>query len=142
MNTITEFLREKKLKKTPLRVAILEIFLEKKEPITIADLGKFLEKKKFFPNQTSLYRQIESLTEKEILQSLILKNSIAHYELQNHHHHHFVCNTCEKIECVDDETLENEIHTLETKLKKKGMHISSHQFSFHGECQSCTFSEA
>ncbi len=138
MNTIELFLREKKLKKTPLRVAILEVFSEKKEPITILDLQKKLHQKNFFPNQTSLYRQIETLVESSVLHSVMLKNSTAYYELQAHHHHHFICEKCNAIECIEDKSLENQVHILEKKLKNQGLQISSHQFSFHGKCRLCT----
>ena len=101
------------------------------------DLEKNLEEKNIFANQTSVYRQVETLTENNILQSIILKNSTGYYELQTHHHHHFICDTCEKIECVEDEALETQIHFLEDKLVQKGMQIDSHQFSFHGKCKQC-----
>lgn len=138
MNDISVFLQEKNLKKTPLRVSIIEIFSAAQEPLTIAQLEKQIQQKGISANQTSLYRQIETLVEKNIVQSLVLKNSTAHYELQKHHHHHFICERCESIECVDDENLEKYIHSFENKLKQRGISISSHQFSFHGKCTSCT----
>ena len=138
MNDIPNFLQEKGLKKTTLRVSILEVFFEKKEPLTIVELEHFLAVKNVSANQTSLYRQIETLTEHNVLQSVMLKNSTAHYELQTHHHHHFICDSCDGIECIDDNVLESCIHSLERRLIGKGMSISSHQFSFHGQCKKCS----
>lgn len=137
MKKIEKILQEKGLKKTPLRLAILEVFLEQKKPISIGILEALLLEKKISPNQTSLYRQIESLSESKILQPIVLKNSATHYELQTSHHHHFVCNTCDKIECVEDPELDAQINLLQEKLQEKGIDISSHQFSFNGTCSGC-----
>ncbi|HIQ57037.1 TPA: transcriptional repressor [Candidatus Gracilibacteria bacterium] len=139
MKNISEFLREKKLKKTPLRVAILEIFSSIQKPITISYLEKILHQHQFSPNQTSLYRQIETLVQHNIVQSIILKNSTAYYELQAHHHHHFICEKCHIITCLDTQDLEQTLHSVEKKLIEQGMSISSHQVSFHGKCKTCTF---
>lgn len=138
MKNITEILREKKLKKTPLRVAIVKIFASIQKPISIASLEKLLHQHQFSPNQTSLYRQIETLVQHNIIQSIILKNSTAYYELQAHHHHHFICEKCHIITCLDTEYLEKMLHALEKKLTTQGMSISSHQLSFHGKCKLCT----
>jgi Fur family ferric uptake transcriptional regulator len=139
MEDIQKILREKKLKKTPLRLAIIEVFLDIKSPITISALEKNLCKKNIFPNQTSLYRQIDTLIQSNILESIIIKNSIAYYEIKNFHHHHFLCKICEKIECIKDENLEIYIDSLERELNSKGYQMSSHQFSFYGKCKKCNF---
>ena len=138
MKNILEFLREKNLKKTPLRVAILEIFSSIEKPITISTLEKTLHQYPFSSNQTSIYRQIETLVQHNIIQSIILKNSTAYYELQKYHHHHFICEECQDITCLHADELENSIHLVEKKLMNQGVSISSHQVSFHGKCKPCT----
>jgi Fur family zinc uptake transcriptional regulator len=137
MKNIAELLQEKKLKKTPLRIALLEIFEAKKQPLTIADMERLLGENNFSPNQTSLYRQVETLSTANILQMVALKNGVTHYELQTHHHHHFICEECESTKCIDDENLETHIHTLEKKLETMGIRVSSHQFSLRGKCPKC-----
>lgn len=137
MEKFSELLRQKKLKKTPLRVAILEIFFAQTEPITIVQLEKILAEQNFLQNNTSLYRQMESLTASKIIQSVMLKNSVAHFELQKSHHYHFMCEKCQKIACIEDEDLENEIHKMKKKLSMQGFLVYSHQFSVYGKCQTC-----
>lgn len=137
MNDRDALFREKKLKKTPLRLAILEVFSGKTEPITIAELQEELKKLDFFPNITSLYRQIETLGKAEILETVMLKSDVAHYEIQQEHHHHFLCTKCERITCVHNGSLEKEIHAFEEKLNQSGIQIAAHHFSFSGRCQKC-----
>lgn len=137
MDNFEEILRHKNLKKTSLRLALLEVFSSQHEPITIGQIEKLLLKKNISQNATSLYRQMEVLVASGIVQSVVLKNSTAYFELQEQHHHHFVCDACQKIECISDDDLEKQIVQLEKKLIQKGFVVSSHQFSFHGKCTQC-----
>lgn len=137
MKNIFELLREKELKKTPLRIALLQIFSAEKSPFSVAEIEKKLAKKKLFPNKTSLYRQMETLEEKNILSKTIFTNGVAHYEMHADHHHHFQCDGCQKIECIHDRDIEDAIHALEHELQKKGLSHLSHHFSLSGMCKNC-----
>jgi len=128
---------KKSVRKSDLRVAMLDTFSRARRPITVPFLQETLEKKGFSPNKTSLYRHLETLVSHGDIEELTLENSISHYELKRHHHHHFVCESCEKIECLEDDHLEKSIHALENELKKKGLNARHHQFSFSGMCKSC-----
>jgi len=129
--------QQKNLRKSALRAAVLEIFSHAKTPLTVPLLQEALKKKKFSPNKTSLYRHLDTLVELGDIEELMLESSITHYELKRRHHHHFVCESCEKIECLEDAQLEKNIHSLENALKKKGLSARHHQFSFSGLCKSC-----
>lgn len=137
MKNFSETLRQKHLKNTPLRVAILEVLSTASSPLSIAHIEGKLQEKNISYNLTSLYRQMESLVIFGLVQSIILSNSVAHFEMQVHHHHHFVCDGCSAILCLEDAEFEDSIHQLEKKLKVKGFSITSHQFSFHGKCHQC-----
>ncbi|MCF7906186.1 transcriptional repressor [Candidatus Gracilibacteria bacterium] len=125
------------LRKSALRTAMMDIFSHAKAPLTVPSLQEALKKKKLSPNKTSLYRHLDTLVSLGALEELVLESSVTHYELQRHHHHHFVCESCEKIECLEDSQLEKSIHALEDTLKKKGLSAQKHQFSFSGTCKSC-----
>lgn len=138
MNIQNSLLQERGLRNTPLRRAILEIFSQKRIPLTIPELTEFLAQRSLQPNKTSLYRQVETLLQKNILEEVPLTTGIKHYELSDHHHHHFVCESCADITCISDERLEKDIHSLMKKLAEKGLAITNHQFSLSGLCAQCS----
>src|SRR3989339_706065 len=120
-----------------LRNALIEVFEKTAMPLTVPAIQKYLSQRNIIPNKTSLYRQIDSLLKSDILQKVSLKNDITHYEKTKNHHHHFVCETCESIQCIDDPSLENAIHQFESNLKQKGLKTKTHQLSFIGTCKQC-----
>lgn len=134
---LSEFLHQKGLRVTPLRMSLLESLKNADGPKTVTEMKKDLNKNGFQPNKTTLYRQIESLIHAGLVQEVQLKTGIQHYEMQVEHHHHFVCQKCDEIECIEDEPLENAIHSLEDQMKKRGMTVYEHNFSFTGICNQC-----
>lgn len=137
MKNILELLREKKLKKTPLRIALLEIFSTENVHLSVGEIQKKLAEKNLSPNKTSLYRQMETLEEERILSKTVLPNGVAYYEMRADHHHHFQCDNCQTVECIHDDNIENAIHQLEDTLQKKGLSHLSHHFSLTGTCKNC-----
>lgn len=127
----------KKTRSSSLREQLLQVFQEQKKPLSVPEIQSLLEKKELTPHKTSLYRQLETMSEQSVLQSIVLDSGVAYFELQKHHHHHFVCNSCKKIECFENEMLENAIHLLEASFQKLGASIFEHQFSFRGKCAKC-----
>lgn len=122
---------------TPVRKAILQIFDDQKAPLTISEIQKLLEEKNLFPNKTTLYRQMEMLVKLRLIESVALKDSIAHYEKKTSHHHHFICTDCKDIVCIEDENLEQSTKRLEQNLEKNGFRVQGHHFFLEGKCQKC-----
>jgi len=123
---------------TPVRKGILDILEEKNTPLTIVEIQGFLKEKELFPNKTTLYRQMETLIENNIIESVSLKNAVVHYEKKTSHHHHFFCNDCEDIVCIESEDFEKSTKALEKSLQKNGFLVQRHTFSLEGKCQKCT----
>lgn len=138
MKKIFDSLRKSGLRITPLRKEIFSIYHKKKSPMTIPDLQNILGNNNFFPNTTTLYRQMETLVKKKFFQKISLSSERNHYELITHHHHHFTCTTCKQITCIDDQEIEKKIYSLEEKMKKKGFITLEHIFSLSGTCNTCT----
>lgn len=131
-------LRKSGLRITPVRKEIFAFAQQKKSPITIPEIQEYCAKKKLSPNTTTLYRQMETLVEKNIFQKVSVPGSATHYELITHHHHHFSCTKCAIITCIENKDIEQSIHALEHKMNTEGFTISQHSFSLSGLCQSCT----
>ncbi len=129
---------QKPSRNTALRQTILDIFQNEQRPLTIPELTKLLDQRGFSPNKTSLYRQMETLSESGNIQKVTLTSNVAHFELaEHHHHHHFVCTDCSSTICLEDESLEAEIAAMEQRLQKQGLTVHEHQFSLAGICNKC-----
>ncbi len=129
---------KKTFRNTALRNTILEIFSRSEKPLSIVELTELLAKNDFFPNKTTLYRQMETLCATKKLQQVSLAaSSSMHYELASQHHHHFVCTDCNQTLCVEDSDLEKQIASLEQKLSLNGLKVQAHHFSIAGLCENC-----
>jgi Fur family ferric uptake transcriptional regulator len=93
-----------------------------------------LKEKEINPNRSTIYRELQLLTEKGI----ITKNTILgvnYFEMPKDHHHHLVCLGCHKIKKVN---IGNHLENQEKKLAKKNkFYITNHSLEFYGYCHSC-----
>lgn len=130
---------QKKLRNTPIRTALFEIFTASKKPMTIGDVQNALMQKNIPAHPTTLYRQVETLLRENRIQKVILQEGALHYEWQEHHHHHFICQQCKRVICIADDLMEAAMEQLSIRLQQKGLHVITHHFSLEGKCQSCIF---
>lgn len=137
MEFIIEQLKQKGCRTTELRRALLQILLEKSEPTSAQILLKDLKKKGFTPNQTTLYRQLDTLVEHGVVDLVILDPKLQLFEIAQEHHHHFVCEGCNEVQDVHSDALESAFHQFEKLLQKKGLSIQKHELTFFGDCQAC-----
>ena len=86
----------------------------------------------------SIYRVLDLLTEKQLLQRIDLGAGTARYEpihANGHHHHHLVCAACGKVEAFADDELERALHKVEGKT---GYSVAGHDVVLRGTCRNCT----
>ena len=134
-SNLRDLLREKKLKATPIRLEILQIFSTSHcEPIDAIKLHKRLKKSKV--NLVTIYRTLESFEKAGLLRPIDLRESSIYYELANHHHHHIICRSCGEIERLNHCDLANLTDTV-LKSAKKFTAISDHTLEFFGACRKC-----
>jgi len=84
----------------------------------------------------SVYRVLELLVDKGVVQKIDLGGERAHYERVDHaqHHHHLVCNECGRVEPFSDRELEA---ALEGVQARAGFAVASHDVLLRGECDDC-----
>ncbi len=122
---------------TAVRVFIIDFLTTHTRPFDVATIQTKLEQAVKKVNKTTLYREIEFLLSKHILQPINFGDGKTRYEIAGlPHHHHLVCKACHKIE---DVFLDNELATIEHKIKKTTKFtINSHTLEFFGVCRQCT----
>jgi Fur family transcriptional regulator, ferric uptake regulator len=85
----------------------------------------------------SVYRVLELLTAKGLVQRIDLGEGIARYERADpggHHHHHLVCDNCGKVEAFADDELER---TLAKVQRRTGYAVAGHDVVLRGACAEC-----
>lgn len=127
-------LRNAKLKATPARKHILDIFSADCHPINAEFIYAKLKSKKI--NQVTVYRTLSSLEQARIIKKVNLRKDSAYYELADNHHHHVVCKGCGKIESFDTCALTE----LSKNILKNSSHfkvIDDHSLEMFGMCKAC-----
>jgi Fur family ferric uptake transcriptional regulator len=85
----------------------------------------------------SVYRVLDTLAQKGLLQRLELGDGVTRYEpvrRDEDHHHHLVCDGCGKVESFADERLESVIRDVE---ERSGYAVAAHDIVLRGACTTC-----
>lgn len=125
------------LRKTKTRLFLFSVLQNIHRPLAIPELLALFEKEKFCINKTTLYREVESLIQQDVLRAVQISQRKISYELVSHgHHHHFVCTSCNFI--TDVKFPEASIQKTEALLREQGVSITHHSLEFFGLCKTCT----
>ncbi len=127
-------LKEVNLNATEARIATMQLFESHEEPIDAQHLLEDLQKK-FKIDRVTVFRILNTFTEKGLLKKLEFGEGKARYELaQEEDHHHLICENCGAIEDIPDTLIpgvEKEIQQKHKFLVKK------HSLEFFGLCANC-----
>jgi Fur family ferric uptake transcriptional regulator len=85
----------------------------------------------------SVYRVLDTLAEKGLLQRLEFGDGVARFEparSDESHHHHLVCDGCGKVETFTDERLETALRDVE---HRSGYAVAAHDVVLRGACSAC-----
>lgn len=135
---------------TAAREAIVCVLEKTSEHLSAEDV--YLKVHGIYPSigLTTVYRNLELLTERGVLAKCDFGDGKARYELirtiagEKEHHHHLVCTTCGRVinysEFIDEEL--QFLKRAEKGLSKKyAFQISDHLIQFYGTCQQCAGSK-
>jgi len=134
---VEKLLTEKKYKRTPARVAILDIFNKNKKPLSAEEIGQKIKIRKQKMDAVTIYRTLASFEKAGILKRVDLRKESIFFELNNDHHHHLVCTNCNLIESFKSGETEK---LLEKIIKKSSnfKNITEHSFELFGLCKKCS----
>jgi Fur family ferric uptake transcriptional regulator len=85
----------------------------------------------------SVYRVLDVLAQRGLLQRLDLGDGVTRYEparTDADHHHHLVCDDCGRVESFADDRLERVIRDVE---RRSGYAVAAHEVVLRGACTSC-----
>ncbi len=129
-----KILKEAGLKKTEARLALIDLLEKEENPLDVSSIINALNAEKIHVDQATVYRILDILTKKGLINRLEFGEGKYRYELTKSHHHHLICQKCGKIEDVEG----NFVDRLEDEISaKNGFIVKSHSLEFFGVCKSC-----
>ncbi len=122
---------------TVSRKALLEILYSADTPLSAQELLAALTKKKITVNKTTVYRELDFLHDKELIEEVQFgKESMKRYEFAlGTHHHHIQCMNCGTVADVD---MPDELKSASALIRKQtGFRVLEHSLEFSGLCDNC-----
>lgn len=130
-------LRDAGLKRTPVRLDVLEMLLHDKQPLSAAQILAKLPKG---TDNVTLYRTLKTFAEKKLLHRVRGDDQVWRYGLgdldsSGHEHAHFVCDACGTVECLPENPV------VEKPVKQAGIRsgyrVAYSEVLVHGTCPDC-----
>ncbi len=137
MELYLQILKNNRLKITPKRKAVIDIFMISGSCMGPYDVYRELRKKLSILGLPTVYRILGELTKAGILIQSLSEDRQLRYTLctlPNEHHHHFTCRKCKKVEEVDYCNFRGVSQFIENKLNAK---VEAHQLQIEGLCSRC-----
>lgn len=133
---IEDLLKEASLKNTKQRYTILSIIESAKEPITAEEIFKKLVNEEYKINLSTVYRNLNLLTGKNVLLKILKGDGTAAYEINNSSHSHYItCCMCNSSILIDDTCPVKKLS--ETVSEKTGFKVTGHTLQLTGICSEC-----
>lgn len=128
---IKALLKSHKISLTEATIQILKQIDKSLEPKSCQEINQLLP----FLNESTVFRNIKKLKDKNIIQEVDLNEGFKRYELTpiNHHHHHIICKVCNKIDHLKNCNLS----IFEKEFKHLGYTNIAHTIEFYGICSTC-----
>ncbi len=128
---ISTLLKRKGLKQTIVRKNCIEYFAKASGPV---DALALIDKLKV--NKTTIYRELTTLVEENIITEIDFGDGKKRYELSSlSHHHHLVCVKCK---AVSEYTVKTDLSKEEAQIKKEySFTVQKHMLEFFGICKDC-----
>lgn len=144
--TAVALLKQHGLKKTPVRLTILRLFIQHDFALSASDIESLLKDSRNRvslggnpPDRVTVYRTLSSFEEKGIIHKAPDEGYGVKYALCSEHcpdgahdemHVHFICNTCNHTYCLED--------THIPMIKLPGDYaVEGFSYTVNGVCKSC-----
>ena len=137
-NKPTDLLRSAGLRRTPVRVAVIDALRSAARPSSVQDLLTRLPEG---TDAVTVYRTLKTLVDHDLAQRVRGEDRGWLFEFASsgpateHSHPHFVCDTCGTVECLPDVTMRTRLPNS-AKLAE-GYEVTKQEVTLHGVCPKC-----
>lgn len=135
-NKFTLYLKDKKLRKTPERFAILDRIFSLNSHFDVESLYGMLEEDSYHVSKATIYNTIELLIDCGLVRRHSFDNRHTKYEkvvTTSPNHHHLICTECGKIKEVKD----NDFFAYMNAKKYNAFTTTYYQLYVYGICNNC-----
>jgi Fe2+ or Zn2+ uptake regulation protein len=137
MQFYIQVLKDNRLKVTPRRRAVIDIFKSDSSRMSPYEVYAKLKKKLPTIGLPTVYRILDEFKKSGILVQALSEDRRLRYALcsmPREHHHHFTCRKCKKVEEVKFCNFKGTLQFIENKLNAK---VEGHQLQIEGLCSKC-----
>ena len=131
-----DFVARKKLKMTPQRRRILEVFLGEEGHVTSEELYQKVKSEYDSIGQATVYRTLKLLADSGLAKAVEFGDGAMRYEILygQSHHDHLICESCG----VNVEVVDPAIERLQEEVAKRhGFRLTAHKLYLYGICPDC-----
>lgn len=134
INKYIDILKQKRIRMTSQRYAILEYLLKDEVHPTANEIYEYL--KKDFPNMSiaTVYNNLNFFKEAGILIELPFGDNSSRFDLSVTQHYHAICNRCGRAIDFDYPGFDEIEQAVE---RMTGFKVENHQFKITGYCTAC-----
>jgi Fe2+ or Zn2+ uptake regulation protein len=132
---LTEQLRDRGLKATGPRLAVLQLLERQPHHLSVDDVYRQVQAERPHVSVATIYRVLEDLAEHDIVGTLRLGGDRVHYELRSDRHNHAICKDCGHIQ--DIETVQDCGTACLPDRSAGGFSCDVAEVVFVGLCGSC-----
>lgn len=125
-------IKEKDLKVTPQRLAVLEAVYSLKDHPTAEDITASIKEKHPNISVATVYKVLDVFVEKKIIRKVKTENDVMRYDAFMEHHHHLFCDESNRISDYQNEELDTLLQNFFNKQKIKGFEIKDFQLHITG----------
>lgn len=127
-------LRRAGLKATNARLRILAVLSSSRDHLSVKDIEKRLCGNESPIDTVTIYRVLETFSEKAIVRRVYVEGVAACYELDTTDHHHITCTKCKRQEDIDTCLFDEE---RIRKAVPSFASITRHSIEYFGLCKKC-----
>ncbi|WP_428563138.1 MAG: Fur family transcriptional regulator [Solidesulfovibrio sp. DCME] len=132
----SDFVARKKLKMTPQRRRILEVFLAEEGHVTSEELYQKVKQECDSIGQATVYRTLKLLADSGLAKAVEFGDGAMRYEILygQSHHDHLICEVCG----VNVEVVDPSIERLQEEVARRhGFRLTAHKLYLYGICPDC-----
>ncbi|HWQ09998.1 MAG TPA: Fur family transcriptional regulator [Holophaga sp.] len=131
-----DFVARKKLKMTPQRRQILDVFLAEQGHLTSEELYQKVKQGHASIGQATVYRTLKLLADSGLAKAVEFGDGAVRYEILygQTHHDHLICEECG----VNVEVVDPSIERLQEEVARRhGFALTGHKLYLYGLCPTC-----
>ncbi len=132
---LANYIKEKGLRKTPERFAILEKIGNYNGHFTVDELYAYMHEKNFPVSRSTLYNAVELFLQCRLVRRLTFDSNVSYYErtFDNEPYIHQICSVCGKISKHRNRDLTKQVK----HVGFRGFKVDTYQLNLYGVCRKC-----